>query len=226
MNRFGIVARILSMFKPVLLEERKGDLAHKLEVRKKGSKLILDSSRANYSFDGLHAVMQKAISLSKVKELDPKQVLILGFGAGSCASILIDELGLNPHITGVEYDSQVIDLGKKYFNVARFKQLDLIHQDAFEFVQQSRGRFDLIIIDLFLDLTVPDKFYSEEFLCALQERLSEKGVILFNVVIYAPEVRQKAHRLFEDLNKMVGPTEWHRIHSSGTENWVFASRRN
>src|ERR1041385_6778137 len=125
---------LASFLFPYKVEERKSNVSGKIEVVYSKGKLVLDSAHVNYSFGGLHEGFQKAFFQFKIKEREIKNVLILGFGSGSVASILQDEYGKEINIVGVEKDLEVIELAKKYFSIEKYKNLALHCEDAFDFV--------------------------------------------------------------------------------------------
>ncbi|MDX1603784.1 MAG: hypothetical protein R3209_11990, partial [Salinimicrobium sediminis] len=51
------------------------------------------------------------------------------------------------------------------------------------FVNTTSGKFGLIIIDLFLDLRVPEKFFSQLFWQDISSLLRPEGKVLFNAGI-------------------------------------------
>lgn len=73
-------------------------------------------------------------------------VLILGLGCGSLVK-LISKKWPKAKITGVEIDPVMISLGKKYFNLEKFKNLKIIQDDA---KKQKLSGYDLIICDAYL----------------------------------------------------------------------------
>lgn len=154
-----------------------------------------------------------------------KNVLILGFGSGSVASILQDEYEKGVEIAGVEKDEVVIELAKKYFFINKYKNLSLYCEDAYDFVQSCNQKFDLIVMDVFIDLDVPEKFSEAEFIAGLGNLLSERGVLFYNLVIHSEKVRDKGAQLFKQMNQLIGKTEWCRIFAQRTENWVFVTDR-
>lgn len=220
------VLKYLSSF--ILLhtvEKRRSELNSFLEVIYYNGKYLLDSPRANYSFGGLHTVFQRTFSKFGIKKREIKNALILGFGSGSVASILQDEYGKHLEIVGVEKDQAVIDLAKKYFSLERYKKLTLHCEDAYDFVQQCENKFDLIVMDVFIDLDVPDKFLDEIFISSLGKLLSEKGILFYNLVIHNEKIRDKGTKLFERMNNLIGNIEWSRTIAQRTENWVFVRDR-
>ncbi len=206
------------------IEERKSEVSGKLEVLYTNGKYVLDTPNVNYSFGGLHTVFQRAFSQYRIKEREIKNVLMLGFGCGSVASILQDEYGKDLEIIGVEKDEMVIELAKKYFSLDKYKKLTLHCMDAYDFVQDATlPFFDLIVVDIFVDPIVPEKFQDEIFLSACGKILSPNGLLFFNFIIRDEKTRDKGGMLYKKMNSLIGHTEWARIFSKGTENWVFVS---
>ncbi len=153
----------------------------KLELWLIDGKKILNSANANLSYDSLHRVFQQIFHKINIQKKPPAQVLLLGLGGGSVPCILLEELQLNCKITAIEHDPMMIELAIKEFNITRFKTLEIIESDAYEYVMHCNNKFDLIIVDLFLDDYVPLLFCEEEFNTALI-KLLDPGYILFNFI--------------------------------------------
>lgn len=151
-----------------------------LEVNRIDGQWVLDSKHVNYSFGTLHRVFQEALEVFVPDLSDIGEVLILGFGAGSVAHILQNERHYQGNITGIEIDEQVIKLAKKYFNLEEIRQLKIHIRDAEEFIKESQQQFDLIVIDLFTDHLIPEKFETEAFLSTVNSLLKPKGKLLYN----------------------------------------------
>lgn len=153
----------------------------KLELWLVDGKKILNSANANLSYDSLHRVFQQIFRKINIQNKPPAQVLLLGLGGGSVPCILLEELQFNCTITAIEHDPMMIELAINEFNIKRFKTLDIIESDAFLYVTGCSKKFDLIIVDLFLDDQVPLLFCEEEFNTALI-KLLDPGFILFNFI--------------------------------------------
>lgn len=80
---------------------------------------MLNARFANYSFGMLHEMFINTFKKIKLQHRNIKEALLLGFGAGSFASILTDDYRMNCHITAVEKDRLVIEIGRKYFDTGR-----------------------------------------------------------------------------------------------------------
>ncbi|MBI4034927.1 MAG: hypothetical protein HY381_00835 [Candidatus Chisholmbacteria bacterium] len=75
----------------------------------------------------------------------------------------------------------MIELGEKYFDLRQLKNLRVVRRDAFEWLGSNRGKFDLILVDLYLGRRVPKRAETRKFLYRLRDRLKTKrGAILFN----------------------------------------------
>lgn len=152
-----------------------------LEVTYINGKKVVDSENANYSYGSLLKILEfglKQVSLKSVENL-----LILGMGGGSVIHSLRSSFEYSKNIVAVEIDSEIIKLAKQEFGISNSENLQIIEGDAFEFVKASKEKFQLIIIDLFIDLNVPPIFYGKEFCENVSKLLDESGSIIFNVGI-------------------------------------------
>ncbi|MBL0048118.1 MAG: fused MFS/spermidine synthase [Bacteroidetes bacterium] len=157
-----------------------------LRVMLHHNKFILDSGRANYSFGNLHQAFQRAFAVTKLRNKSPKNALILGFGAGSIAHILQKELKFNCSITGVEIDSEVLKLAKLYFDFDKLRNCSVIEDDALHYLESSYEKFDLIAVDLFQEIDVPEQFQQTHFITLLKAHLADAGKLYFNYVLDNP----------------------------------------
>ena len=187
-----VVFRTGSQFNPVL------------EVVENKNRLQLDTSHVNYSFGGLHKAFQELFIEMNLAEPGPKKVLILGFGAGSIASILQIEYKFNCSVTGIEIDPEVIALGRRFFRLDLLPDATVIEEDAFVYMEQNRDKFDLVVVDLYLDMEVPIRAETHEFAAQLRNALSEYGQLVFNKYVYNKTSGQSAEELRKTLNKTFG----------------------
>jgi len=178
-------------------------LSGPLEVWKSRGKMILHSANANYSYDGLHRVFQKVFQAIKLKNNPPKKVLLLGLGAGSVVSILREELNIFCPIDAVEYDMMIIDIAGKHFNIQRFNNIVIHHADAYTFVQEVTGQYNLIVVDLFNDNVVPERFFDNVFNTALLNLLVD-GRIVFNTIVNGKVSAQNFSTLNNFYNNIKG----------------------
>lgn len=198
MKNFG--HQLLSYVSGTIVEKRPSKVSGELEVWYQNGKYVLHSPDANYSFDTLHRVFQKTFKKLQVKKRNPKTVLILGFGAGSVASILCDELSLSPEITGVELDPEVIALARKYFNIDRFEKLTIHVADAVAFAAACNLKFDLVVSDVFVDKVVPEQILSIDYVKQLMRVTAKGGMGMMNIILEKKEQCIKVDSILQGLS--------------------------
>lgn len=215
---------IFSYFKEINLESRASELNPLLEVNMVNGRLVLDTPNANYSFGGLHRAFQKIFKKLDIGSMTFREILILGYGAGSIASILRKEYNIISRIDGVEHDEVVLSLAEKYFNIDRISDVKLSREDACRFMQSNEKRYDLIIVDIYFDQKVPEKFENIKFLGWLKQALSDKGMIIFNKLSYNEEVSNAAFELRDRFEKVIGNTEMYLV-PGGVPNYMLVYRQ-
>ncbi|MBI4999402.1 methyltransferase domain-containing protein [Candidatus Gottesmanbacteria bacterium] len=148
------------------------------------------------------------------------RVLILGLGGGSLVKLLNKQsFSSNQYfpkakITGVEIDPLMIELGKKYLEMEKIKNLKIVIGDAEKFIEKIATRdgefFDLIFVDVYCGDQVPKNCETEFFLQNLKKILTQNGMIVFNRLYFknhifeAKNFLDKLKKIFNDLaNKKV-----------------------
>jgi len=179
-----MIKKILSYFIPIKIHIAKSTISKSIEVTWANGELVMDSENTNYSYGSLQRILKlglKTIGFNKIVEMD--HILVLGVAGGSVIKTLVDEIKFNGKITGVEIDSDIIEIANKYFKLDEINQLQIIIDDAFEFVLKTKEKYDLIIIDVFQDTTMPNFLYERFFIDQICFLLQSKGVVLFNTML-------------------------------------------
>jgi spermidine synthase len=109
--------------------------------------------------------------------------LVLGVAGGSVIKTLVDEIKFKGKITGVEIDANVIDIANRYFELDKIQNLEIVIDDAFEFVLKTKLKYDLIIIDIFEDTSMPNFLFQDFFINRINSLLNLNGFILFNTMV-------------------------------------------
>jgi len=104
----------------------------------------------------------------------------LGGGLGSVPYILEKNHGIEAHFTIVEYDLNVIKLFNKYSRPRLKSEVDIVAADAELYMLNLSKNYDLIVVDLFIDDEIPEKFTSQEFLENCKYNLTPGGMLLYN----------------------------------------------
>ena len=115
-----------------------------------------------------------------VRDTDPQDmdVLILGMGTGTYATQCRKYLG-RMNIEGVEIDSKITDLSRKYFHLP--DDVNVTTYDGRAFLNASDKKYDVIMVDAYQDITIPFQMSSKEFFTIVKEHLNENGVMVVNM---------------------------------------------
>lgn len=178
-----MLKRILSYFIPVNIYKKKSGISKNLEVTWNNGQLVLDSKSTNYSYGSLQRILRKGlnyIGYDRIRKFN--NILVLGVAGGSVIKTLVEEIEFKGKITGIEIDPQIIEIANKYFNLSEIKNLDIIIDDAFEFVLKTKDKYDLIIIDIFQDTVMPNFLFEDFFINRINFLLNVNGFILFNTM--------------------------------------------
>lgn len=200
-----MISKLLSYLIPVPYKRITSEINSQLEVTWNNGKLVLDTPNTNYSYGNLEKILKKGlqyIGFKKIKEMN--SVLILGLGAGSVLHTLRQEIGYQNPITSIELDPAVLYTAKKYFELDRFENHQIIQTDAFEFVLKNHNQqYDLIVVDLFQDISMPSFLFEKYFVDKLKLMLNLNGFILFNTICLTKEhiERNKTYQSLYDATR-------------------------
>ena len=176
--------KLFSFFIPVTIFKQKSTLSQTLEVTWTDGKLVLDSKNTNYSYGSLQRILRKGLKIIGFERINAMEnILVLGVAGGSVIRTLVDEINFKGQITGVEIDAAIIEIANTYFHLNEIPNLDIIIDDAFEFVWKTKDQYDLIIIDIFQDTKMPDFLFETDFVNRIRFLLNSKGFVLFNTML-------------------------------------------
>lgn len=176
--------KYLSYLFPVKHKIYRSKVSEQLEITWVNGELVVDTKHANYSYGSLQKILRKGlkkIGFTTVKEFD--QLLVLGVGGGSVIATLNEEVQVTGTITGVEIDPVMIAIAYQYYHIDRYHNVRILERDAEQFMYDNKTFFDLIILDLFQDIHIPDFVYQPRFIKALQNSLAPGGYLLFNTIV-------------------------------------------
>lgn len=196
-----MIQKLFSYLYPIKIFKKKSARSKVIEVTWANGELVLDSENTNYSYGSLQRILRYGLrNIGYDKVLEMEHILVLGVAGGSVIKTLVDEINYKSKITGVEIDPEMIQIANQYFNLNEIKQLEIIIDDAFEFVLKTKDRYDLIIIDIFEDTNMPnflfEKFFSER-VCFL---LKDQGFILFNTMILDEAHNVRNRKYITEIN--------------------------
>ncbi|WP_339653375.1 fused MFS/spermidine synthase [Flavobacterium frigidarium] len=193
--------KMISYLIPVTIFLSKSTLSKSLEVTWVKGKLILDSENTNYSYGNLQNILRlglREIGFEKIKNMN--EVLVLGVAGGSVVKTLVDEINFDGKITGVEVDPSIIDVANKYFKLNEVSQLDIIIDDAFEFILKTKSTYDLIIIDIFQDTKMPNFLFESYFVNRICTLINDCGAVLFNTMLLNDQDNSRNKKYIKEFN--------------------------
>ncbi len=213
--------KFASYFYPITFEKDKGELVPYVEVVMNNGKYELNGEVVNYSNGSLYTIFDNAFETFKVQERNINSALIVGFGAGTIAGIISKKINDKCKITGIENDAKIIEYANTYFDLKQFENLNLIKEDAFNYAANCQDKFDLIVIDLFVENRVPVKAKQLAFLKDLKNALKDNGLLFFNKITDSEELKQEGSKLLKNMQDTFGPIRHHKEIVNGIENSVF-----
>ena len=192
--------RIASFVWDIPIEKGSSEHNPYLEVVWSNGKKMLNTKDANFSFGNGYLVFNEAFKHINENLPSAQNVLILGFGCGSILHLLEKKHQYNGKVTGVEYDSVILELFHKHFAQRYTTKPNLITADALDFVAHYQDSYDIIFIDLFNELENVEFIFNHNFVDNLKGITSEKGVLVFNTIKQTTRDQENISELIMSLS--------------------------
>lgn len=193
--------KLFSYVLPINIHKQHSAISKNIEITWANGELVLDSKNTNYSYGSLQRILRIGLrNIGYDKILKMNHILVLGVAGGSVIKTLSEEIKFQNKITGVEIDPEIIKIANTYFHLDQIPNLEIIIDDAFEFVLKTKERYDLIIVDIFQDTTMPNFLFEEFFQNRICFLLKEKGIILFNTMCLSEKENLRNKKYLENVN--------------------------
>ena len=195
---------LLSFLIPQTLEKRDSPVNGLIVIEKFFGKNRISVNGFWQSGEYAKRVMRMALRDLPCKRNPVKNILLLGVGGGSVIEV-INIFFPSAQIVGVDNDSHMIEIGKKYFNLGKAINLNIIISDALDFLSDGKRQkiYDIILVDLYIGCDYPLFIGSKKYLAMIKKSLTLKGVYIFNGS-YTEQNRGKTDTLVE-RTKMLFP---------------------
>ncbi|GGF21596.1 spermidine synthase [Flavobacterium limi] len=203
-----MIQKIFSYLIPIKIFKKRSARSKMIEVTWANGELVLDSENTNYSYGSLQRILRyglKNIGFKTIQKMN--HILVLGVAGGSVIKTLIDEIEFKGKITGVEIDADMIQIANEYFNLSQIKQLEIVIDDAFEFVLKTKSQYDLIIIDVFEDTNMPNFLFERFFSERVFSILKSQGFVLFNTMILDEKHNIRNRKYISEINPKLYSTK-------------------
>jgi len=185
-----------------------------VELTYTDGKKILDSAHANYSYGSQKHILK--FGLKKMDLASVNNVLLLGLGGGSVVQTLREDFHFIKKITAVDFDQTIIDIALNNFNLKNDDNLEVTNEDALVYVKNHTQKFDLIIVDLYIDDIVPSAFYTKGFWEDVNEIITKNGSFLFNACIFNENSEQQMHDLIRYLKESNSIEQFNYVENTNT----------
>jgi predicted O-methyltransferase YrrM len=195
-----MLQKLFSYIIPLTIFKQKSNISHSLEVTWANGELVLDSSHTNYSYGSLQRILKKGlinIGFEKIRTM--QDILVLGVAGGSVIKTLVNDISFKGKITGIEIDPAIITIANTYFKLNEIQNLEVLIDDASEFVLKTENKYDLVIIDIFQDSKMPDFLFKKHFIQPTFSLLKSEGVILFNTMILNQNHNQRNSKFIAEF---------------------------
>lgn len=189
-----------------------------LEITYDRGQKVLDSRNTSYSYGNLQRVWDKVLQRIRIKDVN--RTLILGMGAGSSIQLLREKYNYDRKIVAVELDPVIVEIARDEFGIRPDNNLRIETTDAAEYVSRKTRKFDLILIDLFIDNKVPDILLQRPFWENTAKKTAPGGIILFNAFLDDDKLETVTHVLQESGHTV---ERWPKI--NGANMMIYAIKK-
>jgi spermidine synthase len=130
--------------------------------------------------DHLELAYARALPAVLTWTAEPRRILVVGLGGGTLPMFLHRHLA-RAEIDVVEIDPAVVEVARSHFGFQEDARLRAHVGDGRRWIERTRGRYDLIVVDAFSAHDVPYALATREFLQAVHRALAEDGVVVANM---------------------------------------------
>lgn len=171
----------LSFLGPQIIREKPTKQHGKLVIAWENGRKVLNSGSINYSYGSLQKILEQGLQKTLMGK-SPSSILVLGLGAGSVIETLRKTFLIPCPITAIEIDEEMILIAREEFDLDSWQEVEIIQEDAFEFLKRNEQAYDLIIVDLFFQNQIPTAGTSLAFIQDLARSTRRGGFGIFNTL--------------------------------------------
>lgn len=111
----------------------------------------------------------------------PSAILVLGLGGGVVPRVL-SAICPEAIVDVVEIDAEMLKAAENYFGFTTSSRLRVHLEDARAFIRRTRKEYDLIIVDTYCGLNLPQSIDNPSFFKDCGNLLSEGGILSVNLI--------------------------------------------
>jgi spermidine synthase len=141
---------------------------------------------------------------------DATRALAIGLGGGTVVKRMWRDYP-EMRVDAVELDAEVVDVAKRFFVLPDDPRVRVIVDEGSHFIETAVDTYDIVVVDAFEDDRIPAQLTTDSFLRAVRDRMSEGGVIVYNLIGSLTGERSEPFRsLYRALS-----SAWRQV-------WVFS----
>ncbi len=194
-----IFKNLKQYFIPQLIETFQSEFSDEVKVFKYRGNFFIKAGTIHQSGGWARSLFKRMSLKFKIQNLKLRNILLLGLAGGTFVDILT-KMYPNIHITAVDIDKKMVDIGRKYFHLNEYKNLKIKIVDAFQFIQKNTNKYDLIVIDIFQGDETPKEFSNKNFIVSAIKATNENGHVVINR-LYFSKFKSQTDEYHNNLKK-------------------------
>jgi predicted membrane-bound spermidine synthase len=121
--------------------------------------------------------------MAEVVAAAPKhdRILVLGGGAFTLPRYLATTYPTS-QVDVVEIDPELADISRKYFFYDDPRNVQMIFEDARTYLNRAERSYDIILVDVYSDASVPFSLMTQEYGQQVQRLTAKDGVVIVNMI--------------------------------------------
>lgn len=116
-----------------------------------------------------------------VQQTKASDILMIGGGTFTLPTYLLKKLK-NISFDVVEPDKALEQIARQYFGLVTSSRLNIICDYGLHFLKTSKKKYDLIILDAYLEESIPSELLTKKFAKLASSSLKTNGIIAANVI--------------------------------------------
>jgi len=113
--------------------------------------------------------------------VSPKRTLVIGGGGFTLPSALLRRFPWLK-LDVVEIDPALPHIARDYFELPDTRRLRIFSEDGRQFLERTRTKYDLIILDAFSSYVIPKQLLTLEAVDAYKKHLARGGILAINFI--------------------------------------------
>ena len=129
-----------------------------------------------------------------------KKVLLIGLGSGKIINDLFKLFSIEKFDI-IDIEENILDIAKNFFNFKLNKKINFNLQDAIVFLQNTKTKYDLIIVDVANNDGIDERFISKDYLKSIKSHLKSNGIFISNLCSSA-DLENKKNIFYKELKTL------------------------